>query len=281
MSAFHPLSTRARVRSPAPLRVGCLAFAPSADIPANAEIIEQGIQMAGREGVQVLLTPEAALTGYPGGGRDDLEAVDWPSVASREDALAEKALELGLVLILGSGSLIDAHVTNDALLCGAVGRERRYRKRCLTPWDHEHYVPGDTAVVADVAGWRIGLAICFDIRFPDVWADLAEAKADLFCCLAHLAGSEPDPCTKGPVIAAHLASRSGEWATPLVLCNTAHSDRWLDSGFWDARGLRCGGGASGLVTGLVKPRQAHGPWYGTLRETALDRWHARMDDNLS
>ncbi|MFW5750086.1 MAG: hypothetical protein ACOCZK_00410, partial [Planctomycetota bacterium] len=97
----------------------------------------------------------------------------------------------------------------------------------------------------------------------------------------HLAGSEPDPCTKGPVIAAHLASRSGEWATPLVLCNTAHSDRWLDSGFWDARGLRCGGGASGLVTGLVKPRQAHGPWYGTLRETALDRWHARMDDNLS
>ena len=263
------VSTQSRIRSPAPLRAAICSFTASADIRANAAVIAEAISQAHQAGVRLLLTPEAALTGYPGGGRDDIEGIDWASVASLEDALAEQALERGICLVLGTGTLTGSTVTNTALVCGSIDHEYRYHKRCLTPWDGEHYVPGVSPVVAEIDGWRLGLAICFDVRFASIWADLARAKADLFCCIAHMAGPDPDPGVKNRVIAAMLGTRAAEWATPLLFCNTAAPDRWLESGLWDARGIQTEAGGEGLLVTTVRPRQAHAPWYQQLRQMAL------------
>lgn len=34
--------------------------------------------------------------------------------------------------------------------------------------------PGDEVVTVDVEGWRVGLSICYDIRFPELYRALAE-----------------------------------------------------------------------------------------------------------
>lgn len=261
---------------PEPLLAACLAFTAGPDIRANAERIRDGIERAARGGARLLLTPETALVGYPGHARPDLEAVDWQAVASLEDSLAEAALERGVSLVLGTASPWGEGISNDALLCGAVDREHRYRKRCLTPLDHEHFLPADQPVVAAVAGWRIGLAVCYDVRFPDVWADLALDDAQLFCCIGHMAGNDPDPGTKPLVVAAHFASRAAELATPLLFCNTAASDRWLDSALWDARGLQVANRGEDLLATTVLPREHHDPWYAGIRGEALRRWGRRL-----
>jgi len=261
---------------PEPLAAACLAFDAGPDIRANAERIREELAVAAGLGVRLLLTPECALIGYPGLVRPDIEGIDWRAVAALEDELAEQALERGVCLVLGSASPHGRGASNDALVCGAVPREQRYRKRCLTPIDKEHFVAADRPLVVDAAGWRLGITVCYDLRFPDVWADPLLHDADLFCNISHMAGWDPDPGAKAEIIPAHCASRAAENATPLLFCNTAAEDRWCDSGLWDARGLRCASRASGLLCVTVIPREHHDPWYAGIREQARQRWRRRL-----
>jgi omega-amidase len=232
---------------PPPLTASCFAFEASSDVRRNAQAIAAAIREASAAGSQIVVTPECALTGYPGCSRRDLEEVDWRAVASLEDHLAEIAGECQVVLILGSASLGSDGITNDALVCGTVPYEQRYHKRSLTPNDREFFVPGFDGIVFEILGWRIGLSICYDVRFPTVWADLGMGMADCFINLAHMAGQDVDPGCKAEVVPAHYATRAAEWATPLLLCNTAAQDRWLDSALWDPRGLRVANRGEGLL----------------------------------
>lgn len=253
-----------------PLRVAVLPFTAGPDIRANAETISKGIVQAARRKAAMLVTPEACLTGYPTAGRADLEAVDFQAVAKLEDELAEQAGERGLALILGTGSRHGGGISDDSLACGAVSAEVRYRKRCLTPWDEEHYVSGSAPAVVQVRNWRIGLAICFDLRFPDIWLDLAAARCDAFCVIGHMAGPDPDQ-VKARIIPILTAARALEAAVPLVFGNTAAPDRWLDSGFWDARGLLQMSSAETLAVCDLQSGASHGDWYVSLHERACQR----------
>ena len=86
-----------------------------------------------------------------------------------------------------------------------------------------------------------------------------------------MAGPDVDPGTKVQVIPALYSARAAEWATPLVLANTAADDRWLDSGAWDARGVRVAHQSAGLLVTTLMPRTQFAPWYGDLRHLALRR----------
>lgn len=261
---------------PDPLRASCFAFTAGADLRANAERLNTAVYEAAAAGSRLLLTPECALVGYPGMAREDLDAVDWRAVASLEDQLAERANEVGIVLVLGTASLFDSVPSNDALVCGVVPYEQRYRKRCLTPIDQDHFAPGHDALVFEILGWRFGVTICYDLRFPTVWADLGLADADAFLSLAHMAGGDVDPGCKRTVIPAHYASRAAEWATPLLLCNTGADDRWVDTGLWDARGLCVAGRAAGMLQVTLEPRDTLHPWYNGIREQQCRLWRERL-----
>ncbi len=261
---------------PEPIQVSCLAFSASADMRANATRIDAAILEAAASGSRLLLTPECALVGYPGVSRVDLDQVDWRAVASLEDQLAERANEAGIVLVLGTVSLHDGRPTNDALVCGAVPHEQRYLKRCLTPLDREHFIPGYEGIVFEILGWRFGLTICFDLRFPTVWADLALGDADAFLSIAHMSGGDVDPGCKASVIPAHYASRAAEWATPLLMCNTADDERWVDTGLWDARGICVASRGEGLIQMTLEPRETHDPWYEQIRDEQLRLWRNRL-----
>lgn len=249
------------------LRVGCWSFTASAVVADNAAAIRIGVAAAAAAGVRVLLTPECALTGYPGAVRTDLSDLVGCGLAEQEERLLAEADRAGVVLVLGTAASTGAGGwTNDA-----VAMTARYRKRCLTPGDTALFTAGTMPTVLTVDGWRLGLAICYDLRFPDVWGDLARLDVDANLVLAHMAGSDHDPGTKAAVIPAFCAVRAAETATPLVLANTAAADRWLDSAAWDARGVRTLAAAEGLlVTDLVR-RTAYAPWYDRLRTTYLHR----------
>lgn len=249
---------------PAPLRVACLAMAATDAPAANAGLIRQGLLDASRAGARILLTPECALPGYPGAARPDLAGTSGCQLSELEDTLALLAERLGLVLVLGTASPTeDGAYSNDALCCGAIS-PRRHRKRALTPGDRAHFRAGRTPTMLEVDGWRLAVSICYEVRFPELWAD-----ADGFLAIAHMAGPDPDPGTKAQVVPALYAARAAEWAAPLALANTAAADRWLDSGLWDARGVRCAGLGEGLLCGELVHRDALPPWYAGLRRDRL------------
>lgn len=257
-----------------PLPVATFAFTASDDIGANAKALRTAVADAGRAGAKLLLTPECALVGYPGAARADLAGVDWCRVGDEEDVLELAARQAGLALVLGTAGPFreQSTVSNDALVLNAGPQPIRYRKRCLTPGDTRHFIPGDERPCSfTVAGWSVGLTICYELRFGTVWAEQARAGVDAFATIAHMAGPDVDPGTKAAVIPALYAARAAEWATPLLLANTAAPDRWLDSGAWDARGVRQESLDAGLMVARLQPRAAFDPWYAGLRAEALRR----------
>jgi predicted amidohydrolase len=258
---------------PEPLPIELLPFTAGADPQANAGRVRAGIVAAASRGARVLLTPECCLPGYPSAARADLAGVDWCLIADLEDELMLTAERHGLLLVLGSAAPASDGCANDALLGGAVA-PRRYRKQCLTPTDRRHFAPGTATVTVDHAGWRLGVAICYDLRFVDVFLRLAEAGADAFLVIAHMAGPDPDPGTKAALIPQLCATRAAELATPLAFCNTAADDRYCDSGVWDARGMRVAGKGDGALGATLVTREAFDPWYAGLRREALARWTA-------
>jgi predicted amidohydrolase len=257
----------------ASLPAACWAFAASSDPVANAARVRDGIAAASRAGARLLLTPECCLTGYPSAHRSDLSGLDAAELGRLERGLADEATRAGLGLLLGTASSWRGGWSNDALLCGAA-EGMRYRKRCLTPSDRKHFIPGDEGCVARVDDWRIGLGVCYDLRFPDCWAGLAAAEADAFAVIAHMAGVDPDPGTKAAVIPALCGTRAAEWATPLLFANTADRDRWLDTACWDARGVRVAGAGEGLLEARLERRESRDAWYAQVRADALHRWRA-------
>lgn len=253
------------------LTCACLKLDASADIAANATRIRQGIQAA-QGHCDCLLTPECALCGYPGAARPDLADLDLTELRAAEEDLQAAAAAAGLLLILGTVGAFAGGLANEALCSGATDHPTRYRKQCLTPADRDHFVAGTQPCILTHAGWRLGISICFDIRFADVYAAQAAAGAEAFLSIAHMAGTDPDPGCKARVLPAHYASRAAEWAAPLVLCNSTAHDRWIDSAAWDGRGLPLDlDHTSKLAAVRLEDPSALGSWYQAIRHLGLTR----------
>ena len=91
--------------------------------------------------------------------------------------LRELAARLDMAIIAG---LVERDSRAEGLLYDSVtlidrrGRIRgRYRKSHLYPAEHRFFRPGDELPVFELAGLRVGLAICFEAAFPPIFSTLA------------------------------------------------------------------------------------------------------------
>jgi len=160
------------------------------DIAANRDEFERLVREAVESGAAYVQTPE--MTGLLQKRRSALmEAIsverDDPIVA----AAAKLAGELGIWLHVGSTpiALEGGKVANRAFLFGPDGGKRvSYDKIHMFDVDLDNgeswresaiYQPGDRAVTADIGDARLGLAICYDVRFPDIFRRQALAGAEI------------------------------------------------------------------------------------------------------
>ncbi len=258
------------------LRIACLKMNASANLETNLQQISAGIHAAAHAGAHILLTPECALSGYPGACRENFEDINWCAYDGHEDLVHTRAQAAGIAVVLGSISKQDSQIYNDALFCGHDVRVSRYHKRCLTPFDKKHFSSGSAPCLIDYKDWKIGITVCYDVRFPHSWGDLVANGAELILSIAHMAGPDPDLGVKNTVVPNHYSSRAAEWATPLVLCNTTHEKRWLENNAWDARGMRCekvSNHASELIDIFdAQKRSAFDAWYSEIHADAV-RYH--------
>lgn len=156
----------------------------------NIETLRGLVAEAAGEGAGYVLTPEVSVAFA--GNRHELARVaapyqDNPAIA----ALSEMAAAHGIHLHLGSLAirLEDGHFANRSVLFGPDGAVRAsYDKIHLFDADppndrpyreSETYHGGGAAAVADGPDFRLGMSICYDVRFPELYAALAEAGAEV------------------------------------------------------------------------------------------------------
>ena len=166
----------------------CVQLCSSTDVEENIETVERLVREAVRAGADYVQTPE--MTNIVERKRASLGA----AIRSEQDDPAVKrfgalAAELGIVLHIGSLALKapDGRIANRALIFGRNGRVlARYDKIHLFDVDLPNgeswresavYHPGDRAVVVELPWLKLGVSICYDIRFPHLYRAHAHAGA--------------------------------------------------------------------------------------------------------
>ena len=171
-------------------RAACVQLRSSDDVEDNIRTTSELIREAGSRGAQFVGTPENTTLMAPDGGakleRSFEEAHDpaLPKFA----ALAE---ELGIWLMIGSLAIkvSDTKTANRSFLIDPKGRiTARYSKIHLFDVDlpsGEKYresntvAGGDSATLADTPFGKIGMTICYDLRFPHLYRSLSQKGASL------------------------------------------------------------------------------------------------------
>jgi predicted amidohydrolase len=160
------------------------------DVAKNVAEASALIREAAAQGARYVLTPE--MTTILDRERDRLLAAISPEVT--DPSLAKfraLAMELGIHLHIGSMAIRvgDADVANRSFLIGPDGKTiASYDKIHMFDVDlaggesyreSRLYRPGAKATIAELPDARLGLSICYDVRFPHLYRALAKAGASV------------------------------------------------------------------------------------------------------
>ena len=164
------------------IRVAACQIDPQlGEVDRNLERIERAVTEAAAGDARLVVLPEAAVTGYVFEHLDEALTVAQRASAVAEQRLADLAAAHGVALIVGTLEAEGREVFNTALLFAEDGRRYRYRKMHLPYLGVDRFAtPGpDAPEVYDLAGMRVGVLICYDLRFPEAARICALDGADL------------------------------------------------------------------------------------------------------
>ncbi|TPE52234.1 carbon-nitrogen hydrolase family protein [Amaricoccus solimangrovi] len=174
------------------MRVALVQLCSSDDPAANLATTEGLVRQAADGGATLVVTPE--VTNIVSSSRARQNAMlrheeDDPTLARLRDIAAER----GIWLVIGSLAILthdaDGRFANRSFLIApdgaiaarydkihmfdvALGKGESYRESAA-------FRPGTGAVVADLPGARLGLSICYDMRFAALYRALGQAGADI------------------------------------------------------------------------------------------------------
>jgi len=172
------------------MRVAAVQMRSGTQPEPNLAALDELVGEAARQGAQYVLSPEVTVVFAE--NREGLEPVAGPWDGNPAVArAAEIARKHGVTLHLGSlaVALPDGRFANRSVLFRPDGDiaatydkihlfdatlpgVRAYR-------ESDTYQGGDAAVISDAPGFRLGLTICYDVRFPALHRALAEAGAQV------------------------------------------------------------------------------------------------------
>jgi len=176
---------------PVPFKAACVQMRSSDDVAENIRAATDLIRDAAAQGATFIVTPENTNLMARDAGAKLAKSFD----EAHDPALpvfSQLAKELKIWLVIGSLAIkvsetktanrsylfapdggIAAHYSKIHLFDAALGSGESYR-------ESNTVAGGNEAVIADTALGRIGLTVCYDMRFPQLYRRLAQQGAFLF-----------------------------------------------------------------------------------------------------
>jgi len=179
------------------LRVASCQFPVTGDIRRNAAYVRRYMRAAAAAGAHILHTSETCLSGYAGADFPTLDGYDWALLRKEMARLRSLAAKLGLWLVLGSTHYLDEETkpTNCLYLINPQGEiVDRYDKCMCTKGDQKAYSAGQHLVTANIHEVMVGLAICYDICYPQIYAAYREMGVTLMLHSFYNAGHKGPNC---------------------------------------------------------------------------------------
>ncbi|MFK7839032.1 MAG: carbon-nitrogen hydrolase family protein [Bdellovibrionales bacterium] len=168
------------------IRTACVQMTSGADIDANLKTADYFIREAAEQGATFIATPEMtdSIMRYT---RDKLASTSDKSLQH----FSNLAKELNIWLLAGSFGVKTSQdkLANRSMLFAPDGSCRAHydkihmfdvtlsRKEFYR--ESSDYEAGDKAVIVDCNDFKVGMGVCYDLRFPHLWRDLAKAGANI------------------------------------------------------------------------------------------------------
>jgi predicted amidohydrolase len=178
-------------------------------------------------GAELLVLPECAIPGYMFGSLEEAmpyaEEIPGPST----DALEAACRRLGAHVVCGLLERDGDLLRNAAVLVGPDGLVGSYRKTHLPFLGVDRFTtPGDELPVFDTTLGRIGVEICYDLRFPEVTRTLALRGAEI---VAHPTNFPMAAKVQTELI---TVARAAENRIFLLTANRVGKERWGEFCGW-------------------------------------------------
>lgn len=169
-------------------KAACVQLNAGNDLAANLRAIESSVREAAAHGAQLVTLPEYAAL-LDGSGRVMRENSFTEDVHPALTTCRALARETGVWLLAGSVTIRidDSSMANRSFLFGPDGAVvARYDKIHMFDVtlpsgkvirESSAYRPGDRAVMAQTPWGLIGMTVCYDLRFPQLFRALARAGA--------------------------------------------------------------------------------------------------------
>lgn len=202
-------------------RVAVVQMNPAlGDREANRRTIVSRIAEAAEAGAQLIVFPECALSGYV---YDSLEAA-LPAVEAvpgeTSKAVAAACQQYGVYAVVGLLEREGKTVYNSAFVTGPKGLIANYRKCHLPVLGVDRFVgKGEALPVISLPFARIGILICYDVRFPEAARSLALRGVDVLLV--------PTNWPEGAESAPEFLTRARAWENRIyvVACNRVGVER--------------------------------------------------------
>lgn len=172
------------------MHAACIQLCSGQDIDANLEIVESLVRAAYDQGARFIATPEMTSV-VQSNKRKLFEVIRAEDECAEIAVLGKLAKELGIELLIGSMAIrvSEDQAANRSFLFGSDGViKARYDKMHLfdvtinetETWrESATYKAGLKPTLATVGDFRLGMSICYDLRFAALYKHYAEQGANI------------------------------------------------------------------------------------------------------
>ncbi len=161
------------------MRIALAQIQSGTEPSANLGLVEDYTRRAAEAGASLVLFPEATMCRFGVPLAPIAEPLDGPW-ASAVRAIAARA---GIVVVAGMFVPADDGRVTNTLIATGPDVEAHYDKIYLYDAfgfaESKTVAPGHEPVVITVDGVNVGLTLCYDIRFPELYIELAQRGAQL------------------------------------------------------------------------------------------------------
>lgn len=145
---------------------------PAASVRRARDVIAAAARLKAR----LVILPEMCTTGFTMEGDRWAEVLGATGSANEAVAAAAREHHVWVLSGLALRETSPSRLVNAAVLFDPTGSIAAvYRKQRLFAYsgEHEVYAAGDASVVVTIEGTRVGLFVCFDLRFPELFRAVA------------------------------------------------------------------------------------------------------------
>lgn len=215
--------------------IGAYQFKVTSNIEYNLKFIKSAIRSAAKEKVKLLVFPECALTGYPPRDIDSSSDIDFDKLDIAYGELQEISTEYEIGIVVGTITKDEEKYYNSALVFLPNGQRKLYHKRALWGWDKDNFVAGNENGVFEFLGMKIGVRICFEVRFPEYFRELYKEQTDLNIVIFYDV-SDKDDKERYDLIRGHIRTRAVENVCNILTVNTIYPYQTAPTALYDKSG---------------------------------------------